>query len=212
MTEISTNVKDTFAFISERGVLGGLYLGATAFSLILSTPEATTRSNLLPWSAGVCLLIGLIIASTTYELLLPVFRFLTNWIARLGFKRALYGSGTSEDEQKHFNKYGQIRKFRELFLASDGSDHLKDRIKKDEKLRQTLTYFATASLAALAIVYVASWLFEVNSKVRNINLAIVCYILTATLVGQVSRSYNFGRAVGVAFVATDPVKRKTLMK
>ena len=212
MTEISTTVKETFAFISERGVLGGLYLGGTAFSLILSTPDATSQPHLLPWAGVVCLLMGLIIASTTYELLLPVFRILTNWIARLGFNRALRGNGATDVERAHFNNYGQIRRFRELFLASGESAHLKDRIKKDEKLRQTLTYFATASLAGLLIVYIATSLFKVSANVKNINLVIVWYILAATLVGQVSRSYSFGRAVGLAFIGTEAPKRQPLMQ
>ena len=207
----SENVKDAFAFISERGVLGGLYLGSIIFSLVLGTPTITAESGLLPWAIAVCLLIGLIIANVTYELLLPMFQFLTNWIARLAFKRQLRSKTTSE-EQQHFSKYDQVRTFRELFLASEGDEHLKERIKKDEKLRQTLTYFATASLAAAAITYIAATGFEIDPDIKTVDSGVVIYILIASLVGQAARSYSFGRSVGLAFVGTPSDKRTALMQ
>jgi len=208
MAELSDSVKDAFSFISERGVLGGIYLGSVVFGLFLASPQITAQSSLLPWLAVLCLLLSFIITSITYELLLPLFRLTTNPIARLALKRAV----GHEVANSLFSDYGKIRRFRELFLASDGADHLKTRIKKDEKLRQTLTYFATASIAALTVIITADNWFQINATVKKIELVAVVYILIGTLIGQVFRSYSFGWVVAFAFIATDETKRSQLLK
>jgi len=196
-SETAESIKDAFSFISERGVLGGLYLGTLIFGLIFGSHQIVNLSEYLIWLAVLAFVSGFIITSISYELLMPVFRPLTSAIARYAFNKTVTGSQLTGFTSL---SYKQIREFREIFRSKADAAHLGARITEEEKLRQTTTYFTTSSIVALLSIYWLSRLFHIDDKVVKIESVIVAYILIATLLGQVFRSFSFGRAIAFAYI------------
>ena len=193
-SEVTDNLRGAFTFISERGVLGGIYTGTLIFGLVVGSEYAELKEYLL-WLLIICLLIGLIMTSITYELFMPAFRFITSPIAVYSFKKTVKPTDTTP------KSYTEIRKYRELFLASDGAQHLKDRILKDEGLRRNITYFSTSSILAFIVIFSAPNFFVIPAKLLQLERYIVLYIFISTLVGQVSRTISLGRSIGFAYLA-----------
>ncbi|MDN5088358.1 hypothetical protein [Aliarcobacter butzleri] len=185
------NIKEIIGIISGRGILGSLYIGTIIFWLLVSISEVGSQTTLIPWIQFTCFIIGYIITQITYEMMLPFFRWKSSY-----FIIRLYNKNVN-DSAKKVNKYDKLRELREELLASSISQNLKDRIIKDENIRQILTHLIITSLLSLLIVH-ASIYVSVNEKVRVIELIVIYYILVSSLIGFVARSCSFGRNIAIA--------------
>lgn len=204
MTNPSPEVKDVFSifsFISERGVISGLYLSSLVFGIIIGNPKLTLATDLYVWVFGNCVLMGLIVSNITFELLVPLYQWLTSPMVLSGFYSIVKG-----DMQKHIENYNDLRKVRENLLAAEDQSHFKMRLFKDERLRHTTTYLSTSSLFALSMLLIAYYGFHLNEFIVKMEFLIVIYILISSSIGLVVRSKTLGRTIGLAYISqkTDP--------
>lgn len=211
MTDPSPDVKSVsgiFGFISERGVISGLYIASICFGLILGTEQFTIATQLHVWIASACILTGLIVSNITFEVLITPCRWLTSRITLKRFNKTLIKEGKGV-----IHTYDQLRQWREDYLASDHSQHYKARIEKDERLRNTVSYLATSSILALAMLITATYKFPVKRFVLEVEYIVVSYVLITSWLGMITRSANMGRTIALAYLhQTASSKTKVAMK
>lgn len=199
------DLKEATTLLSARGLIGGAYFGGLVFAASFGHAGMST-ADVRPWILGLSLFFGFIAASISYEVLLPLFGGITAPIVSFAFHRT-----TRELDPNHVPKrYSEIRRFREEYLADGSSEHRKQRLQKDEQLRQMMTYLCSASLSALLVL---SWCFKkhpmpvpLHDMLRLVSVG----VLTSTFLAQFSRSYAFGRTIGLAFLekSSEPVSRQ----
>ncbi|CAH6784205.1 membrane hypothetical protein [Vibrio chagasii] len=192
---VNDQLKEAFSLISERGIVGGVYLGIVAFGVLMGNVDIHSKTSLLPWLLGVCLVSGFIIVSVTYELLMPLFRLITSPLVIHGFNNALPEETTSK-----VSSYKKLREIREVVLSSEESAHLQKRIKNDEKLRQTLTYFVSSSIiTCLTVLYIDSSIIIIP-EVKRFALIIIFYITASSFLGLLFRSFSLGRSIATGYL------------
>lgn len=195
MSKEVDSIVSAFSFISERGVLSGIYLGSFCFGLVLSNDQFT--SDVYSWLAGICFLIGLILSNITYEFLLTPYRWFTEPVAVKSFHKTVQ----LDSAKTEIKNYQDLRKFRERFLVStDSPERLKNSILKDEKLRQTLTYISSSSILILIGLIAASQDINFSKETIRLETWIALYVLIATLLGEISRSASIGRFLGFSYL------------
>ncbi len=203
MSKVSSEVDSilsTLSFISERGILGGIYLGSFCFVFVLANDQI--KSDTYPWLAGIFFLLGLIFSNITYEFMLMPLRPFSEPVVLNSFHAMVEKS----PEQTKIKKYNKLREFRELFFASNGSEHLKSLIHKEDKLRLTLTYLLSSNILILIILLVANQnaLFVnqnagIYKEIIQFEIWIALFTLVTTLFGEFSRSQAIGRSIGLAY-------------
>ncbi len=182
-----------FNILTERGIISGIYIGSLVFVLVASDNLIQISADSYVWVFLACSILGLIVSHVTYELLLTPSRWLTEPIVMRSFHKTV-GSGVI------FKKYADIRKFRELFIASNAPEYLKSRILLDERLRQVLTYLYTTSIICFLMLLCAQGLPGIVIYVVQIEQIVVGYVLLCTILAQIARSASFGRAIGFAYL------------
>ncbi len=190
---------EIFDFLTERGVLSGVYIAFLLYPLVAYSPSL--RSGLptgTPLMAGI-LILGLILSKITYEFLLGVSRCATENKVLEGFREMVEDSETIS--------YTEFRITRATILASSTTDgaYFREQILKHESLRNTITYLMCSNLLAFFILLplgVFSWLAPrlVSVPLHTVvaELFLVAYVLIATLIGNRARSVTLGRSVGLA--------------
>jgi hypothetical protein len=191
---IGENLKSTYLLISERNVLAGFYFGIVLFASFLATSEIKEYKDFLPWILVMSLIFGIIMSNIAHELLLSIFRWISSPVVRKSTNKVL------KNEDKNFDNYKDLRKFRELFLSSEGNLHLKARIRKDESLRQTLTSLASANIANFLFQIAIINLYETRKELIALIFLVIGFIFLATLVGIILRAQSLGRHIGIAYL------------
>ena len=192
--DVGENLKSTYSLISERNVLAGFYFGIVLFATFLATSEIKEYKDFLPWILIMTLIFGIIISNIAHELLLSVFRFISSPVVRKSTNKVV------AEKDKVFINYKEIRKFRELFLSSDDNLHLKTRIKKDEKLRQTLTSIASTNIVNFLFQIAIINLYETRSNLITLIFLVMGFIFISTLIGIIIRAQSLGRHIGIAYL------------
>jgi len=91
-------------------------------------------------------------------------------------------------EQTNFERYKDLRKFRESFLASNGFEHFKSLIHKEDKLRLTLTYLLSSNVFILIILFVVNQNTGIYKEIIQFETWIAIFTFLMTLFGEYSRS------------------------
>ncbi len=188
------DLKDATTLLSVRGLIGGAYLGSLMFAALLGH-NSVNAADLRPWVLALSLLFGFVGASIGYEVLLPLFGALTAPVVKMSFRRIVSDTTAAAVPKK----YGDIRRFREQYLAGNSSEHRKQRLRKDEQLRQMMTYLCSASIVALALIVWCGQKHPMPPALHGALLLVTVGVATSTFVGQLMRSYSFGRTIGLAF-------------
>jgi len=194
----SPEMKDVFSlftFISERGILSGLYLAILGFGLIVSDTTMNLAPDLYIWVIGACILIGVIVSNLNYELLILIYRQMTDPIVLHHFYKTVQGN-----VKKEISSYDYLRQFRESVLAATESEHFKNRIEKDENLRQTLTYLSSSSVIAIIMLFIARENFSVHVSVMKLETIVVSYIFVSSFIGLLARSVALGKTLGLSYL------------
>jgi hypothetical protein len=189
------DIGEVFSYVTERGILSGLYIGIIAFGIFLGNQQAMVATDASSWVALICMILGLIIGNVTYEVLIPLLRWITDPFLARGFYR-----NVGRDAKQKFPTYKEIRRFREEFMASDNPARLKENIIKDEKLRLMLAYFVTSSIASYTIILISEQIINVCDVVIITEKILVLYILVMTLIGRFVRASSLGRNIGHAYL------------
>ncbi len=193
LKNIEDNLKSTYSLLSERGILGGLYFGSILFIIIIQLPD---RLNIeYPWILLVTSLLGILISNISYELFLPVFRFISRGLVLKGANNAI--SNNKDDMQ--FRKYEDLREYREIFLNSESNLHLKDRIKGHENLRITLTYIASTNITSLVFMIIFSTYFQISRELIFLIYFTIFFAFISTLIGILMRAYFLGKYIGYGY-------------
>lgn len=193
---VVSNMSEILSFVSERGILSSLYLGAVFFGLVAGSMRSAIEPDTCLWIALTCSLLGLIGSNATYELLRLPIGWLTRPIILRSFNRTVQGHS-----QLKFARYSQIRRFRESFLASGGLEHFKLSIRKEMRLGQMLAYLVCSSILALIVVHLASRKLGVLEVVTDLELWVVSYVLVASALGGIARCATEGRTIGLAYLS-----------
>jgi hypothetical protein len=193
---VASSISDAISFLSERGVLSGLYLGTVFFAVVAGSTQVIAQPDGYLWIAVICLLLGLVASSVTYELFRIPIGWLTNPIVVRTFNKTV-----QDDSRARFTSYKQIRKFRESFLASDGSEHFKANIRKELRIGQMLAYLGCSSALALIVLYLASQELNVPEVMIDLELWFASFVLVAAILGGISRCISTGRTIGLAYVS-----------
>lgn len=189
--DIEENLKSTYSLLSERGILGGIYLGIIIFSLLLSTSSFDASKYGIPWILLLTTILGIILSNISYELFMPMFRLISKGLV-------LYGANKSIG-RKQFTKYTEVRNFRETFLNKDLNMHIKERIRGQEKFRITLTYLAATNITAFGFIVVSNSLLKPIPNVVYLIYIMVLFVFISTLAGILTRAWSLGIYVGLAY-------------
>lgn len=191
-------ILSSFSFVSERGVLSSLYVGIVAFVVVVTNQQLAIGTDAYLWLAAICVILGLVASSVTYELFVPLLRHLSEPFVLWSFHRTVNSNSLA-----HISNYAELRKFRELFLSSDNHEHLKTAIRIEERLLQTLTYLASTSILALVILVLARQYLNTSRGLVLASSVFAVYVLIASLIGEMARSSSIGRAIGIAFLSQE---------
>ena len=188
------NLGEIFSYVTERGVLSGLYIGIIAFGIFVGSEQEVT-ADAYPWILLICTILGLIIGNITYEVLIPILRLISDPLLVRSFHKV-----AGKDAKRKYPTYNDIRTLREKCLVSDCPERLKGDVVKDEKLRMTLAYLVTSSIACYLLIIIAERLVHVNDVVIIAEKTIVGYTFFATLIGRFGRVWSLGKSIGRAYL------------
>ncbi|MCF6130603.1 hypothetical protein L1S35_13040 [Flavobacterium sp. AS60] len=191
LKDIEDNMKSTYSLLSERGILGGLYFGIIIFCILLSIKNFDDNKDFFPWIILMTTVIGIIMSNISYELFMPLFRLISNPVV-------LARANVINTKEK-FKDYKEIRVFRESFLNKVGNDHLKNKIKNDEKLRQTSTYLASTNIVTSLFLFLCNNCYTLNVTLKYFVMMTLGFMFLATLIGIFSRARSLGFYIGLAY-------------
>jgi hypothetical protein len=176
--------------LSERGILGGVYFGIIFFALTSSALAFDVTKYGFPWILLMTTLIGIIISYISYEICLPLFK----WISKgLVLRGANYNIG-----KNHFKEYKDVRNFRETFLNENSNPHIKERIRGYLKIRITLTYLAATNITAFSFLCIFKSYFETNEILTFLIFLTIIFVFISSLIGILTRSWSLGLYIGLA--------------
>jgi hypothetical protein len=190
-------LSDLFDTLNKRGVMSGLYIASIIVTLAMSHPDIHLSSDPNAWILVVgVLVIGMIIASVTFEIFIPLFQLFTSPIVLWRFQTTVGGK-----IRERIPNYTALRRFRESFLATEGSEHLKERIIRDENIRILLTYLGSGSIANFALIAGAMFLVpEIPPQVTRLLLIFTGYVFAGTIIGEITRSSTYGLSMAMAYL------------
>ncbi len=195
MSNTSPDIKEifnVFTFISERGVISGLYIASLSFGLVLGNTKHSIPVEAYLWIMGACILIGLIASNVTFELLIKFYRAFTNPLALRKF-RLTVGKGIS----KKITTYDELNKYISFILASaDCPSYYHSQHQKHEGLRQTLTYLSSSSIFAMVMVFIAYKRFDIYPDILELEMWIIGFIFISSTIGTMVRSDTLGKIKG----------------
>ena len=188
---------DLFDTLNKRGVMSGLFIASVIITLAMSHPAVGLSSDPNAWVIFVgVLVVGMIIASVTFEMLVPLFQAFTSPVVLRSFQATVGGK-----IKERIPDYGALRKFRADFMTNEDAPHLKERITRDEDIRTLLTYLATGSIANIALTVGAMFLAPaIPQEITRLLLGFTIYVLVGTLIGEVARSRTYGASLAMAYL------------
>lgn len=189
--DVEDNLKTTYSLLSERGILGGIYLGIILFGLLITTSSFDASKYGFPWILLITTILGIIISNISYELFMPMFRLFSKELVMKGANKTI--------GKKHFVKYEEVRNFREVFLNKDLNMHLKERIRGHEKLRVTLTYLAATNITSFGFILISSIFLKPTLELLFLIYTIVSFVFVSTSVGILTRAWAQGIYIGLAY-------------
>ncbi len=192
LKDVEENIKYSYSLLSERGILGGLYFGIAMFCILFSIPQFYKDENIFPWILLITTVIGVIVSNISYELFMPLIRLISNPIVRLRANNAI------KLKERKFNTYDELRTFREEYLNGVENIHFKEKIKNDEKLRQTMTYLASTNIIIFIFLAICCNYFTTDAIIILFIRLTLYFIGLATLVGILARSWSLGFLIGIA--------------
>lgn len=191
LKDFEDNLKSSYSLLSERGILGGIYLGIILFGLLITASSFDANKYGFQWILLITTVLGIIIGNISYELFMPLFRLISQIIVLNGANNTI--------GEKYFVKYNEVRNFREAFLNKNSNKHLKDRIQCQEKFRITLTYFASTNITAFAFTLITNKTLNPSHDFIILVYMTIFFVLISTFVGILSRAWSLGVYIGLAY-------------
>jgi len=182
--------------IVKRSLLSAFYFaGLTTFMLMAPDYNSALKGEVLTWFVPLILL-GIIIAHVSYEIVMPLNRKLSTPKVLKGFQDVI-----GEETDTSMINYDFLRSWKHKFLENPTSGRLKDELEKNLALRQQMTYLFATTIAGILVVITIGFLLKIGLNMVSWGLGISDFMLAVSFWGHQNRSYALGRTFGHAYLS-----------
>lgn len=197
------------SLLSQRGIVGGLFVGVAIMALALG--HENVRGDVEHWFAPVAtasIVVGVVVSHILYEALHRGFGYATDWLAAIAFERrttdplaacgvAPAQSGESLDPKKRSRRevYEEIRVTKRKLGKSQPEIRLSLRIQTMEGQRMATSYLMSASVGGVLVAFAPLVAFRdgVPSSLCYLVLGVMALTFVSGLIGNFVRSWHYGR-------------------